>query len=263
MPAPCGTTLCTSWVGGGIVEMCQCPTWALVPTEGTFNSVEICSATTGAQSSGARAQMLTLDTALPIPEGSPLLIDISFDHDDPVEHVGTGRITSPRNSGPTRSATLVLAEALTGLQGTVTEYLEDLVKERVYADKLQQVQTTASGANRLSVELGHPLTRRIVLLRGQQSSLAYLYAETLLVSSRIPWTTRNRLEISTDPIGRVLSEQGSALTRVPLPSEREYPKAIDHFILAREYRVDLGGLPVMEISEWFLPALEDFIFRQQ
>ena len=192
-----------------------------------------------------------------------MLIDISFDHDDAVEHVGTGRITSPRHSKPSRSATLLLAEALTGLQGTVTEYLEDLVKERVYAEKLEQVQTTASSANRLSVEFGHPLTRRIVLLRGQQSSRAYLYAESLLVSSRIPWTTRNRLETSTDPIGRVLAEQGFALTRVHLPSESQNPKAIDHFILAREYRVDLRGLPVMEISEWFLPTLEEFIFGQQ
>ena len=243
--------------------ICQSPTWALAPVQGMSNSVEICGATTFVQSSRARVQVKTLDTALLTPEDSPLLIDITFDHDGAVEHVGTGRIMSPRHSGPTRSATLLLAEALTGLQGTVTEFLEGLVKERVYADKLEQVQTTASSANRLSVELGHPLTRRIVLLRGQESSLAYLYAETLLVSSRIPWTTRNRLETSTDPIGRVLAEQGCALTRVPLPSEREYPKAIDHFILAREYRVDLGGFPVMEISEWFLPALEDFIFRQQ
>ena len=203
------------------------------------------------------------DTALVTPERVPLVNNISFDHDDAVEHDGTGRITSPRRSGPIRPATLLLARALTGLQGTVTEYLEDLVKERVYADKLEQVLTTASSENRLSVGFGHPLTRRIVLLRGQESFLAYVYAETLLVSSRIPWQTRNRLEASTDPIGRVLAEEGFAVTRVHLATERQLPKAIDQFILAREYRVDLAGLPVMEISEWFLPTLVDFILRQQ
>ena len=197
------------------------------------------------------------------PRGTPLLIAASFNHDDAVEHVGTGRISSPRPRGPIRPATLLLTEALAGHQGTVTEFLEDLVKERVYADKLEQVETTASRSNRLSVEFGHPLTRRIVLLRGQQSSTAYLYAETLLVSSRLPWTTRNRLETSTDPIGRVLAEQGFALTRVPLSSESENPTVIDYFILAREYRVDSGQLPVMEISEWFLPALEDVIVSQE
>ena len=203
------------------------------------------------------------DIALATPEGSPLLVHVSFHHDDAVEHVGTGRISSPGTWASTRPAKLFLIEALAELHGTVTAFLEDLVKERVYADKLEQVQTTASSANRLSVGIGHPLTRRTVLLRGQESSTAYLYAETLLVSSRIPWTTRNRLEISTDPIGRVLAEQGFMLTRVPLPTERRFPKAIDHYILARDYRVDLSGSPVMEISEWFLPALENFIVAQQ
>lgn len=193
----------------------------------------------------------------------PLPIDISFDHDEFVEHLGTEEIASPRRHGPTGPAGLILAEALAGLQGTVTEYLEDLVQERVYADKLEQLQTTASSPNGLAVEFGHPLTRRAVLLRGQQSSRSFLYAETLLVTSRLPWAAKNSLETSSDPIGRILVDQEFAVTRVFFTTESRYPKAIDDFILAREYRIDFGELPVMEISEWFLPALEEFIVRQR
>lgn len=185
----------------------------------------------------------------------------------PVEHLGAGRITSQPDTGPSRPAATVLADALTEFRGTVTEFLEDLVKEQIYADKIMQVETAAASPNRLSLEGGHPLARRVAVLRGRRTSRAYLYAETLLVTSRLPLMTMRRLETSCDPIGRVIVEEGLTVARtslapIPRPLEHRLPKDALAFIYSREYRIDVGGLPVMEISEWFLPGLEDFLVHQ-
>ena len=192
----------------------------------------------------------------------------------PVEYLGAGRITSqpggrPSRPGsrPSRPAATVLADALAEFRGTATEFLEDLVREEIYADKLVQVETTAASPNRLSLEDGHPLTRRVTFLRGRRTSHTYLYAETLLVTSRLPWMTTRRLATSSDPIGRVIVEQGLTVARanlapIPRPLERPLPKDVLAFIYTREYQIEIGGLPVMEISEWFLPSLEDFLVRQ-
>jgi chorismate-pyruvate lyase len=96
--------------------------------------------------------------------------------------------------------------------------------------------------------------------------MPYVYAETLLVPGRLPEAFFNRLETSIDPIGRILTDEGITFTRVPLPrpDRRDElvhagaPPSIDDCPLARAYRVDVDGLPVMMINEWFLPTLRSF-----
>ena len=69
-----------------------------------------------------------------------------------------------------------------------------------------------------------------------------------------------------DPIGRILTEEGTAFTRVPLLGpdrlhasvDGDTPPAPDGCPLARAYRVDVAGVPVMVIAEWFLSTLQSF-----
>jgi chorismate-pyruvate lyase len=181
-----------------------------------------------------------------------------------MEDLGTERSGSRRVREPSRPAVDVLVGALADPQKTVTEVLEDLVREPVTAHKLDQVETTAADGNRLAVEPGHALTRRITLLRGERSSRSYLFADTLVVTSRLPTETWRRLAEGNDPIGRVIVEDGLPMTRVDVTPEGR-PLAsrslgvTGEFIYARRYRLDIGYEPVMDIAEWFLPHLADFL----
>ena len=60
-----------------------------------------------------------------------------------------------------------------------------------------------------------------------------------------------------DPIGRILTEEGIAFTRKPLPRPDRSHASVDGDVapapddcpLARAYRVDVAGVPVMVITE--------------
>lgn len=181
-----------------------------------------------------------------------------------VEDLGTETSGTPPLRRPSDSAVAVLVAALAEPTKTVTEVLEDFVKEPVTADKLEQVGTTATDGNPLSVEAGYPLTRRVALLRGERSSRPYLFADTLIVTSRLPHDTWQRLAESNDPIGRVIVEDGLSMARADITPEGGPlgPRPLGftgEFLYARRYRLDIRCEPVMEIAEWFLPDLTHFL----
>jgi chorismate-pyruvate lyase len=69
-----------------------------------------------------------------------------------------------------------------------------------------------------------------------------------------------------NPIGRILADEGIDFTRTPLPAQQESSASVsgdtvapEEYLLARRHRVDIDGLSVMVITEWFLPALEPFL----
>jgi len=163
-----------------------------------------------------------------------------------------------------------LEKALGGVGGTVTARLEQLVGEPIDARVGSQETVVAPPSNGLEVEAGHPLLARSATLRGRRSGRSYLYAETTLVPSRLSERFLHRLGSSRDPIGRILEEEGIAVTRAPLsgpdPSAVSAPvwsgRDIGECLLARTYRVDAAGAPVMMISEWFLTSLERFLSVQ-
>jgi chorismate-pyruvate lyase len=156
--------------------------------------------------------------------------------------------------------------ALGRTTGTVTAFLEQLVGEPIDAHELHHEKTHSGTTDCLGVEPGRQLLKRTVVLRGRRSTKPYLYAESLLVPGRLPAAFFRRLETSVDPIGRILTEEGIAFTRVPLPGpdrphaslHGDTPPAPDDCLLVRAYRVDVAGVPVMVISEWFLSALQSF-----
>lgn len=163
-----------------------------------------------------------------------------------------------------------LEKALGGVGGTVTACLEQLVGEPIDAQVGSQEIVVALSSNRLDVEAGHPLLARTATLRGRRSGRSYLYAETVLVPSRLSDGFVHRLGSTRDPIGRILEEEGITVTRAPLSGpDRSTASAparsgsdIGECLLARTYRVDAAGAPVMVISEWFLASLERFLSVQ-
>ena len=159
-----------------------------------------------------------------------------------------------------------LEVALGRTTGTVTAFLEQLVGEPIDAYERHHEKTHSGTTDCLGIGPGLQLLKRTVVLRGRRSATPYLYAESLLVPGRLPAAFFRRLETSVDPIGRILTEHGIAFTRVSLsePDPRhasirgDNPPAPDDCALVRSYRVDVAGVPVMMITEWFLSALQLF-----
>jgi chorismate-pyruvate lyase len=160
-----------------------------------------------------------------------------------------------------------LEVALSRAGGTVTAFLEHLVGERVDAHDRRHQMTPAAASNDLLVAPGHPLLHRSAVLRGRTSGRSYVSAETLLVVSRLPGTIGERLQSGSDPIGRVFEEEGVAFTRGPVGPAEPTPRGrgpegdptADGCLLARSYRVDVDGSPVMIVTERFLPVLGSFL----
>jgi chorismate-pyruvate lyase len=163
-----------------------------------------------------------------------------------------------------------LESALHRAGGTVTAFLEHLVGEPIDACERRQQATKAASPNSLRVAEGHPLIFRTATLQGRTSGRSYVYAETVLVPSRLPANCRQRLESSSDPIGRILEEEGITITRELLgrpesgsaPVSAKVDIAVGDCLLARTYRIDAAGTPLMVITEWFLPSLRGFLSSQ-
>jgi chorismate-pyruvate lyase len=159
---------------------------------------------------------------------------------------------------------LDLRAALESTSGTVTDFLEQLVDEKIDAHTHHHDLVEAHNANGLGVEEGDPLLHRAATLRGRTSSRSYVYAESIIVVGRLPTGFRKRLEIGTDPIGRILDEMGIAVARQCVGEPDGLPRSnsdakVDDYILARTYRIDFEQTPVMIITEWFLKPLIPFL----
>ena len=162
-----------------------------------------------------------------------------------------------------------LEAALSRASGTVTAFLEQLVGEPIDARERRHKLLRAEPSNPLGVAEGDPLIFRTAALEGRTSGRVYLYAETVLVANRLPVNVRRRLELSSDPIGRILGDEGITATRqhlggsasgsAPVPPEGV---AAGDYLLARTYRLDAGGTPLMMIAEWFLTSLQEFLPTQ-
>jgi chorismate-pyruvate lyase len=102
-----------------------------------------------------------------------------------------------------------LRAALDRTSGTVTDFLEQLVGEKIDAHTHHHDIVVAHNANGLRVEEGQSLLQRAATLRGRTSGRSYVYAESVIVIGRLPTGFCNQLETGTDPIGRILDEMGS------------------------------------------------------
>jgi chorismate-pyruvate lyase len=158
-----------------------------------------------------------------------------------------------------------LQAALESTQGTVTYFLEQLVGESVDAQVHLHQTVAAPTSNDLEVAEGEPLLQRAATLRGRRTGSRYVYAESVIVTNRMPMRFRLRLESSIDPIGRILHEMGIAITRKNLvgpigfgASRSEVSVNVGDVLFVRTYRIDSEQTPLMVITEWFLKTLNPF-----
>ena len=159
-----------------------------------------------------------------------------------------------------------LRAALESTSGTVTAFLEQLVGERIDAETHHHDTIGAPLSNDLGVAEGEPLLHRAATLRGRLTGSPYVYAESLIVTSRLPTRFRLRLESGIDPIGRILEDTGIAVTRENMVGPLAFAGLrsngamdVSDAVLSRTYRIDSEQTPVMVISEWFLKTLDPFL----
>jgi chorismate-pyruvate lyase len=157
------------------------------------------------------------------------------------------------------SSANLIAGALAESRLTVTEFIEDLVNEPIVAEKLAQAEVSAADESGLGVEVGHPLLRREVLLRGRRSRRSYVHAESWLAPDRLPQALIECLKQTNTPIGRALVEQHLSYVKVDVaPIHRSNRSAYEAFY-AREYRIDIGNRAAMRIVERFLNTLTPYL----
>ncbi len=168
----------------------------------------------------------------------------------------------------TVASRLGLRESLDRTSGTVTDFLQQLVGEKIDANIHDHDIVEAHNANALGVEEGQPLLHRAATLRGRTSGCSYVYAESVIVVGRLPTGFCHQLKTSTDPIGRILDEMGIAVTRQRVDEPDAVPRPnrdvkVGDYLLARTYRLDSEQTPVMIITEWFLTPLIPFLSLAQ
>ena len=155
------------------------------------------------------------------------------------------------------------AAALARHPGTVTELLEQVAGEPIDADVLWQGPDRAGDDNGLGLDPDAETMRRAVLLTGRVSGRRFVYADSTIAGERLPDSARRRLETSSEPIGRILSDHHLDIWREPLPTppgddghSADHPHIatlVASSAYARRYRLIIGATPTMIVSEWFLP----------
>jgi chorismate-pyruvate lyase len=161
--------------------------------------------------------------------------------------------------------------ALENTSGTVTTFLEQLVGESIDALGCRHEMIGSNVSTALRAGEDQRLLHRSATLQGRDSGRSYVYAESVIVTSRLPTGFHHRLETGNDPIGRILAEEGIKVNRAALaapdgftlPRSSDSQAALGEYLLVRTYRIDdLTDTPLMVIAEWFLPALIPFLPAQ-
>jgi chorismate lyase len=169
-------------------------------------------------------------------------------------------------TGVSQSAALELMATLRRSTGTVTDFLEHLAGEPIDADVLSQDAGPAGNDNSLGLVSDAEILRRSVLLTGRASGRRFVYAESAIAMERLPDPVRQRLELSRDPIGRVLTDHGIPVRRDPLAGPvvavgdtARIARLLDGAALSRRYRITLRSDTAIVVSEWFLPTVFEAI----
>jgi len=165
-------------------------------------------------------------------------------------------------SGPDGAAVPLdplLRRAVLATDGTVTNLIESLL-ERVVIEKLGQEPVAAPLAEWPELAPGTAVLHRTVLIRGAESRRIFLHAESFVVLERLDPAFREELVATDKPIGKLIREHRIESYRELLAerSERAGLRApalgVDAAepLVARTYRIHLGGRPVIQITERFL-----------
>ncbi|NEP84210.1 MAG: DUF98 domain-containing protein [Okeania sp. SIO3B3] len=144
--------------------------------------------------------------------------------------------------------------------GTLTEMLEVYLAEKIHLVKLSEQTFTLTETNApLDLTAGTEVIERKILLQGKISRNNWIYAQSLLVPSRLDPHFRERLLQSREPMGRLWLEHKLETFKEIIDTARE--PALDiatHFkirpedrLLSRTYRLFSNRQPIIMITEKF------------
>lgn len=166
----------------------------------------------------------------------------------------------PAMKAAAMSGLSLLQRILLITDGTVTHILEAYAGETVRVVKLEQdVGPAPADLLDLDVAAGDEVLQRRILLQGSSSGTTFLYAESIIVPSRLPEVIRQGLIETDEPIGRLLGDNRLETFREITELKQEpagglAPRfGIDRSAMlhTRNYVITSGGRPVMRISEKF------------
>jgi chorismate--pyruvate lyase len=168
------------------------------------------------------------------------------------------------STGDLTSVADVVATTLAHGTGTVTELLEHLAGEPIDADIIHQRGGPAGVDNPLGLPVAARTMHRAVLLAGRATGRVFVYAESVIATDRLPPEACQRLEMSRDPIGRVLVDHHLDVNRqwlgttpaVEHPDQR-VAALIGAAVQSRRYCITIDHHPAMIVSEWFLRSVSD------
>ncbi|OZG70722.1 hypothetical protein BTA51_24355 [Hahella sp. CCB-MM4] len=169
----------------------------------------------------------------------------------------------------------ILQRILLNSDGTMTNLLEEMLQEDLYAHKIfEDISPSTEDLPMLALTEGQPIWRRMITLQGKHSGLNYLYADSLIAQDNLDKEFADTLLNTGTPIGKIW-ELFRVETYKSLDEWGEEPAgnladlfSIDQtdMLLFRTYRVFSQKKPVMQITEkfpkqWFLDG--SLIRKQQ
>jgi chorismate-pyruvate lyase len=152
----------------------------------------------------------------------------------------------------------VLQRVLLTTNGTVTDFLEAYAGEQIVVVKLSQSLQPPLPETRLDSD-DHLLLERTIMLRGATSGTTFLHADSHIAADRLPAGMLESLLETDWPLGRLLNEHRVESLReivaagvMPANSFGTYfGVATDSDLLFRTYLINVGGRPLMRITERF------------
>ena len=185
----------------------------------------------------------------------------SCDFTDYVAGLFIAQSDRPNRLQPINLSTLgPLQRSLLIADGTVTRVLEAYSRQRIESIKLDQSMCTLNAEHTfLSAPAGTPIIRRRVILRGRDTPINYVEAESLIASHRLPRQLVDEIESGDESLGRLLHQFKIEVRRELLffgteeqstvRDSKEQIKGLK--LLSRTYRILSMGQPLMVIEEKF------------
>jgi chorismate-pyruvate lyase len=148
--------------------------------------------------------------------------------------------------------------------GTVTDMLQTICRERINARKItQELQSAVCSIQPLELAPGESVLRRRVLLHGNRTGTNYVYADSWIAIDRLDARFREGLLKSDTPIGRLWRNNRVEIFKEIIGVSEAaaghiagyFGTSADTNLLVRTCRVFVLGRPAMLITEHFSPAL--------
>jgi chorismate-pyruvate lyase len=165
------------------------------------------------------------------------------------------------------------ARLLLVTDGTVTELLEAMVMEPLALGyKKQAIDRTANHPAILNKSQTDECLHRIITLRGCETGIDWLYAESVILHKLLSPEAQSMLIEEKLPIGIILNDQTSDNhRRIVDCGVSSYAAAAKHLGLDpmyaftyRVYQIMVGDELIMSISEWFpIDRIQDKISKSR